>query len=350
MNELFINGRFLTQKITGVQRYGIEITKRLKHLIPCTVLTPPNIIHQSLAKDLNAKIVGRFSSHLWEQVELPLFLKSEGSPLLFNFNGLGPILYSNKIITIHDISFIVNPKWFSWSYSTFYKLFTSLSAQYCRKLITVSEFSKNEIIKHLKLSSKNIEIIYNAVDWSKTKRSAESLIDGDYILTVSSLDPRKNLHTLISAFRLLNKENIKLVIVGSANRIFNTSDGDRNEKDVVYFGHAKDDELYNLYKHAKAFVFPSYYEGFGIPPLEAMSLGIPVIASNSSSLPEICGNAAKYFEPNSAEELAKLLNLVLEDASIREELINNGYENIKRFSWEKSANRLAVVIRSYIRK
>lgn len=337
----------MTQPVTGVQRFGIEITKQLKKTTNLICLSPPNIIHHDLAEELEAKIIGRFSSHLWEQIELPFYLKRIGSPLLFNYNGLGPIFYRNKLITIHDVSFLRHPEWFSKSYSLFYRTFTGISASNSKKIITVSEFSANEIVQFLNIPKDKIEVIYNAVNHSAGTK-LDNLIDGKYILTVSSLDPRKNLEKLIEAFKLLNREDIKLVIVGASNKIFNQSIKSIDDERIIFFGHANDEELSSLYMNAEVFVFPSLYEGFGIPPLEAMKHGCPVICSNKASLPEVCGKAAIMVDPNNPNEISNGIKFLLDHPEEKIKLIEKGYKNITRFSWERSAKSLISVINDLI--
>ncbi len=341
---IYINARFLTQKITGVQRFGMEISKQLQNFCDCVFISPPNILYDDLSKELNVQIIGRSSSHIWEQFELPIYLKQMGSPLLFNYNGLGPIFYPNKIITIHDLSFMENPQWFSWQYSMFYKFFTSVSANYSKKIVTVSKFSKDEIIRKLNLSSSKIDIIYNAVSMNETD-DTNNLIGSPYILTVSSLDPRKNLNRLIEAFNKLGLSDYKLVVVGSSNKIFNKSNKSIANENIIFWGHADNKELISLYKHADLFVFPSLYEGFGIPPLEAMSVGCPVISSNATSLKEVCGDAAVFIDPYDINSISTAIQKLINDKEIRSRLIEAGYKNVARFSWRKSAEKLALTFK-----
>ncbi len=344
MSELiYINARFLTQNISGVQKFGIEIAKRIQGKVNCVFLSPNKIIHKKLAEELNVVVIGKYSSHVWEQIELPLYLRKIGSPLLFNYNGMGPVFYKNKIITIHDLSFIVNPGWFSFRYAIFYKFFTSISAKRSKKIVTVSEFSKREIIDNLKIVPSKIEKISNAVYFEKTELR-KNLIDSPYILTVSSLEPRKNLKRLLSAYKDLKLDGVKLVIVGAPNKIFREEETTEYFDDVIYWGYAEENELISLYQNALLFVFPSLYEGFGIPPLEAMYCGCPVTSSNADSLKEVCDEAAFYFDPLDTNSIKKAMIYLINNDEERSKLIEKGYKNAERFSWDKSVEKLLTII------
>ncbi len=343
-NFIVVNARFLTQDITGVQRFGIELSRRLKDRLEVKFVSPANVIHLDLADELEAVTFGKTSSHVWEQTELPFYLKRLGSPLLLNFNSVGPIFYSNKIITIHDLSFVRNPEWFSKLYAYYYSTFTPLSARRSKAVLTVSEFSRSEIKRLLKFGDKRIEIIYNAVGFEKPE-TTKPLIPGKYILTVSSLDPRKNIFALIKAFQKLNRKDIKLVIVGISNKIFNNAEELPDAENIIYWGKANDEDLASLYSNAEMFVFPSLYEGFGIPPLEAMKFGCPTIVSDTASLPEVCADASLYVQPQKIESIEKAITKLLKDNELRKALIQKGFENVKRFSWEKSTDRLTEIIK-----
>lgn len=347
---LAINARFLTQQITGTQRFAIEISKRLKkNLNTVQFVAPPNITHKSLQKELNAQIVGKTTSHLWEQTTLPLYLKKQSNPLLLNLVNTAPFLYKKQIVTIHDLAFLRNPRWFSKTFYLYYRLLIPYIARHSLKILTVSYFSKKEIIDLLGINEDKIEVIYNAVD-NKFRYNPE-IKKEKYILTVSSIDPRKNLKNLLLAFKNLKLKNYKLIIAGSKNKIFNDihiKEILHNIPNVEIIGHVNDNELVMLYQKATLFVFPSFYEGFGLPPLEAMASGTPVIVSNTASLPEICGDAAYYIDPWSIESIAKGIQEVLNNKDLQAKLIHKGIKRAKAFSWERSADKLTEVVEKYL--
>lgn len=349
-----VNSRFLTQDISGTQRYAIEISGALKKLNPDNIefLSPRNIIHKEIAEFLNVKSFGRFNGHLWEQVELPPLLRKRGSLLLINLANTAPLYYGNKIVTIDDLSFLRHPEWFSREFYLYYSFLIPRIAKNSKAIITISEFSKEEIIKLLDIPADKIKVIYPAV--SEEFITPEALDNSicnkynNYILAVSSLEPRKNFKNLIMAFNSLHLPDIKLVIVGKGNnRVFNEKGLNKTAdfENIEFTGYVSDAQLAGLYKNAKLFIYPSFYEGFGLPPLEAMACGCPVIVSNVSSLPEVCRDAAYYVDPDNIENIADGLNNVLNNQTMRKDLIDKGYERIRLFNWRKSAQGLLEVFK-----
>ena len=348
--HLIINSRFLTQKITGSQRFAIEISKRLKKMNPNEIfLAPKNIIHKELASNLQVKMIGKLTGHLWEQIELPIYLKKQGNPLLLNLVNTAPLFYRNQIVTIHDLAFLRYPKWFSKKFYYFYKFLIPKIVKSSRKIVTVSEFSKKEIISILNVPEEKVEVVYNAV--SEKFKYNSSIEKENYILAVSSLDPRKNFKNLILAFKNLNLKDYKLKIVGSENKVFSNTEIKNLIKEtpnVEFTGYVSDDKLIKLYQQAKLFVYPSLYEGFGIPPLEAMACGTPVVVSNVASLPEVCGDAVYYVNPYDIHDIARGIETVLKDEELQKELIQKGLKRVKLFSWEKSAKKLIEIIEEVV--
>jgi glycosyltransferase involved in cell wall biosynthesis len=345
---LVINARFLTQKITGVQRYAIELSKELKKISRCIkFITPPNVIHHALAEELGAERYGILTGHLWEQIELLGYLRENNSPLLLNFSGLSPLLYRNKITTIFDLSFLRHPEWFSKEYYHFYKTLLPWSIKYSVALITISNYSKKEINELLQVPMDRMHVVYCSVPEIFRNITNEIKLGKRYVLSVSSIDPRKNFKNLILAFNRLDIEDLELIIVGSEHSVFKNQDLKKviqSNKHTHFTGYLSDDELAQLYKNAMLFIYPSLYEGFGIPPLEAMAFGCPTIVSNITSLPEVCGDAAYYVDPYDINDIAKGMKEVLENDNLRSNLINKGYDRVKLFSWEKSAMKIMEVI------
>ena len=164
--KISVNARFLTQPITGVQRFAIEISLRLKKELGEKIMfvSPKEIIQNEIAKELQVNTIGYTTCHLWEQIELPLYLKKKGSPLLLNFCNTAPLLYKNKISTIHDIAFEVYPETYSKAFLYVYRFLIPKICKNSKKIITVSDFSKQEIIKYYKTKTDKIQVIYNAVN------------------------------------------------------------------------------------------------------------------------------------------------------------------------------------------
>lgn len=344
---IVVNARFLTQEITGVQRYGMEISRELKKQNPeIQFICSRNIIHNDLADELGVIQIGQLSGHLWEQIELPLYLKKINEPLLINLANTAPAFYKNKVSTIHDIAFEKFPQNFSWRFRQFYKFLVPKIISNSRKVFTVSDFSKSEICSLYSIPHSCVEVIKNATS-SIFIHSPATKTRQKYILAVSSLTQQKNFSNLIDAFNMLDDDQHELLLVGSINRNFAPQSLiekiDANPR-IKFAGRISDSELVTLYSNAKAFVYPSLYEGFGIPPLEAQACGCPVICSKIASLPEVCGDSALYFDPYNVIDIASKIDNLLADPKLSETLVLRGYENIKYFSWSASAAALLASI------
>lgn len=341
---IYINGRFLTQSITGVGRFALEICKSLhSYGIEFTLLVPRK--YQNVLKNPNGfklKFVGWGDSHIWEQVSLWWFMLFQKRALLLSFTGLGPVFYKNKIITIHDLSFFHEPKWFSKGYYYFYKFLTPIAATHCRQILTVSEFSKSEIIKYLKKDPAFITVVYNGNSFSESHFDKID-VDKRFILGVSSLDPRKNHKLLLNAFGEVSKKtDFDLVLVGKAEKHFNFDFNmlDIDPARVRFTGYISDAELKELYRKASLFVYPSLYEGFGIPPLEAIYYKCPVLISNIPVFREIFDESAIFFDPNSVVDLKEKILFCLNDTN--KILLSDRKRDsiLEKFNWEKSTLKI----------
>lgn len=336
---IYCNGRFLTQNVTGVQRFAIEIGTRLAVLTDVTFLVPDLSLvkfdHEN--KKINIVEVKGFSGHLWEQVTLPLFLKKNGDPLLVNLCNTAPIFYRHQVVTHHDITYIKYPQSYPFIFRKTYEFIARKIIKNAKSIITVSEFSKREICEYYRCDESRVSVIYNAVsDFFKPKSNSS---EGDYILAVSSPNYHKNFHGLLEAFTSMDLD-IKLKIIGSASKTFSHVNLNIDDNRVEFLGRVDDEALIKLYQNAKLFVFPSFYEGFGIPPLEAQACGCPVASSNRASMCEVLGDSAVYFNPHSKNEICESISKIINDHSLGEELKKSGFENIKRFSWESSAKKI----------
>ena len=342
---IYINGRFLTQPLAGVNRFAYELSKALIHLgVTVIFVCPKNELNSIYdIRDFNIIKYGFGSSHLWEQFSLPLFFIGKSNFLLVSFTGLGPIALSKKIITIHDLAFIENPSWYTKSYVLLYKLLTPLSARTSKHILTVSNFSKKEIVNKLDVNEDKISVIYNAANICSTEQpKILERVPDKYILAVSSIDPRKNFERLIQSFS--NLSNCNLVVVGGAYRNFESVNINSKGDNIIFLGRVSDEELTTLYKNAIAFVYPSLYEGFGIPPIEAMTYGCPTVVSDIEVLHEVCDNASIYVNPYDISDISCKLKLVNGDGNLRAKLITNGYRNIRKFNWSDSSMVLKSII------
>ena len=353
--ELYINGRFLTQPMTGVERYAYNICKAMAALHQSfTIVCPKAPIHQDY--DVNKLTIVHYgigNSHFWEQCVLPFFFIGKKKYLVVSFTGLGSLLIRHKMMTIHDLAFLKNPSWYSRAYYWYYRLMTPLAVKTSQHILTVSEFSKSEILRFYPfLKGEKISVVYNAIDRQLFRSLNSEPVKGSlqppgserFVLCVSSIDPRKNFARLIEACQGLT--DAKLYIVGKNNRVFSQQkELDTTSEHIRFLGRVSDDELVRLYNQAACFVFPSLYEGFGLPPLEAMACGCPVLVSDIPVEREVCGDAAQYFNPLEPNDILHTIKQYLNSADvIRENMRQKGYENIMRFSWEKSAEVLMKII------
>ena len=295
-----------------------------------------------------------FSGKLWTLVGLSRRLWNYRNKVDVFFSPTHYLPFSTtrpSVIAILDISYLHFPQLFKKRDLYQLKLWGRYSLGKARRIITISKSSKNDIIKAYGVLEDKISVVYPGIKIGKDSKSEMRTstlkekfgIDEDFILFVGTLQPRKNIEKLIEAFSMLKNKNIILVVVGKKGWMFEkimSAPQKFGVSDRVKFLHSvTDEELPIFYKNAMCFVLPSLYEGFGLPVLEAMQYGCPVLTSNVSSLPEAGGDAAIYSDPQSVEDMAEKINRVVSSQKTREEMVKKGLEQIKKFSWEKSAEK-----------
>lgn len=328
-----------------MQRYAIELSLELKkHLKEEVVfVAPKNILDNKLSEVLEVIRVGNFTGHVWEQLELTSYV-TRRKGFLINLCNTAPVLYQNKLVVLHDIAFERFPMNFSLLFRTFYRVFIPYILRRSKYIVTDSEFSKEEICNFYQINADLISVIHCAVsaDFKPLKIGQEA-----YVLAVSSISPHKNFRALVLAFNKLDEIGLELRIVGDVGTNF--SDAGllkliETNKRIKILGRVTDKELRQLYSKALCFVYPSLYEGFGIPPLEAQASGCPCLVSKVASLPEVCGDSVLYCDPYSINDMAIKLEALVADADLRRKLKVSGLRNVKRFSWKQSASRLIEII------
>ena len=300
---------------------------------------------------------------LWTVTALaPEFLFKKGKPDVFftPTHYLPPFAPKKSVISILDVSYIYFPDLFAKKDLVRLKKWTRYSAKKAAKILTISESSKSDIIKEYGVAEDKVEVIYPGIKSEtrnpKSETNMEELrkkfgIKDKFILFVGTLQPRKNIAKLIEAFSKLDS-NLQLVIVGKKGwqyeEILSAPKKFDVENRVLFVQDASDEDLPALYKNAEFFILPSLYEGFGLPVLEAMSNDCPVITSNVSSLPEAGGDAALYVDPQNTEDITKKMQKLLDDKDLREELVKKGREQVKKFSWEKTARETLKVLEEVV--
>lgn len=352
--KFFINGRFLSQKITGVQRYAAEMVKGIDALLaseqtPASLrdadwqLLRPADGSEDLHLDrIKIRTVGRLSGHAWDQIDLA---GAAAGGRLISLANSGPVFHRDHIVVIHDAQVFRRPDFFNWRYSTVHRTMGRLLARHA-DIATVSAFSRRELADVLNLSASSIPVFSNSAEHFAATIPDTGVLDRlgvrpqKFFLFVGSKTKNKNLAVAIRAVQLLDRPDVPLVIVGGDNsKVFQDNSGD-GISGLLLAGRLTDSEIAALYAHASAFVFPSLYEGFGVPPLEAMIFGCPVIASMADAVVETCGDAAAYFRATDAEALKQLMLERLAIGAISDQERRRQQDRVAFYSWQRSAKAL----------
>ncbi|MGF6755983.1 glycosyltransferase family 4 protein [Paraburkholderia sp. GAS42] len=349
-----INGKFASQRITGVQRVGYELAVAFQRLYPDDTDLPtllPADAHADVVLPRSRTVFRWLTGPLWEQLALPF---ATGGRMLLSLCNIGPLLARRQLVLMHDVAVYDLPENYSWKFRLWYRVAFFILKQTVTHIVTVSEFSKQRIMTRLGVDGSRISVIRNGVDHFDRIEPDTSILtrldvrsDG-YVLVVGNLSVGKNLARVLAAIeRLGARHDWKFVVVGGCDlRVFNSKAkaGCDVSPNIVAAGFVTDSELKSLYKNAACFVFPSLYEGFGLPPLEAMYCGCPVIASREAALPEVCGDAAMYCDAHSVEDIASKIEDMMGDAALRDVWRARGYKHAAAFRWELTARQLQAVL------
>ncbi len=344
--DVYINGRFLTQKESGVQRFSLQLVRALDTRLSgggrrWTLLVPPGARAVDL-QHIAVREVGKGQGHGWDQ--LLRFHVGRGD-LLVNLANSGPILRGRSLSVIHDAAVFRTPANFTRGYRTYHRLLGRLIAIRSR-IATVSRFSRDELAIALGVEAHRIDVIPNssehllAVSPDSSVLKELSLTPGEYFLAIGSPVANKNLARAIEAFRSLGEPDRRFVIVGSVDRAVFGASFERIPPGVVMAGGLSDAKMAALIREARALVFPSLYEGFGIPPLEAMQYGCPVLASDIPPVREVCADAAVFFDPLDIVSIAAAMRRSIDEPSLRADLARRGSERVQHYSWSASAELL----------
>jgi glycosyltransferase involved in cell wall biosynthesis len=295
---------------------------------------------------------------LAEQVMVPARLLTQNVSLFHEPHYvLPPLVPCRAIVTIHDCIHLMFPQYLPNRFAYAYARANLWAAtKRAERILTVSETSKADILRYCDVPAERIIVVYNAIDDRFAAPTDDEAVErvreryqlfGPFALYVGNIKPHKNLERLIDAFNLVRRggyERLELLIIGDQiskyPRLRRAVDRYKLHKHVRFLGFVADDTLAALYRLATVFVFPSLYEGFGLPPLEAMASGTPVVTSNRSSLPEVVGDAAVLVDPYSAASIAEGIQRVLGDSDLRRTLVARGLARARQFSWESSIRRI----------
>lgn len=290
----------------------------------------------------------------WYDVKVPLVLKKIKAEVFVSPDGFCSLTTKvPQCMVIHDIGFLHHPEAYKRSHARFLKKNTPKFLKKAKSIITVSQFSKDDVVKHYKTDTVKIDVVYNGIkdifrplSFNEKEAIKESYTEGkEYFIYVGAIQPGKNLINLLKAFSIFKKRlqsNMKLVITGRLawknEELLQLMKTYKYRSDIVLTGYVPEQELALLLGPAYSLVYPSLFEGFGVPVVEAMKCEVPVLTSEKTSMEEAAGNAALYFNPKDHADIADKMMLIYKDESLRKQLIEKGKQNIEKYNWERSAD------------
>lgn len=364
---LWINGRFLSRKVTGVERVAHEVLKELA----ASFLDTSGKFHQNghewvfklvLEKGVEVSIppylagwevqrIGRWRHHLWEQLDLACFSPADW---VLNLCNTGPLLRKRQILFFHDVQVYAIPHNFQWKFRLWYQLLLNIAGRRSALLFTNSYFSQSEFVRYTGITKNKITVAHLGCDHMRHGAVEipavilQKLQGRPYVLAVSSASPNKNFLAILKALALMGDAAPMAVIVGQQyQKVFKNQDASLLDNPrILSAGYVSDAELAGLYQHALCLVYPSFYEGFGLPPLEAMQNACPVVVSRSSALPEVCGAAARYCEPDDPQTIADVLSQLMQAHAAQqlEPIRAASLAHAAQFTWKKTCETLLQTI------
>lgn len=362
--KIAIDARTVSNNKTGIGNYINNICEKLP------VIDKNNVyvyyqekLRHSLKKIPAISIISRLAYFIYDNFIFPLKMILDKIDIYHNPAFILPLVNFGykKIITVNDLGFYTFGHDFAKGWPARHmKIMLPWSIKHADRIIAISEATKKQIIDIFKTPPEKITVTYLGVGKNfkviKDKEAINNVlkkysIAQPYIFFVGTMDPRKNLVRLIQAFKEVKKiiNNLKLVIVGSKGELFTEElNALIGNGDIILTGYVEEEDLVCLYNGAIVFAFPSLYEGFGLPILEAMACGTPVITSNVYSMPEAAGDAAVLVNPESVEEITNAIIGLLDDQVLRKKLIDQGLTRVKQFTWEKTARETLAVYQEFM--
>lgn len=349
--KVSVNGRFLSQKMTGVQRVAYNFSCELQQLSQnsgqkMSLYVPPNALQSGISSSLDFQILGapKPYSLFWEQIILP-FVAYKNKEFLLNFGNVGPLILKKQAVMIHDMAVFRNPSWFSPIFVAYYKFVLPILARRSTFIMTVSNFSKREIIKFLKIDPSKVLVLPLWLSGLfEQVMSQDPIPDKDpYMLSVATLDPRKNHASLFTAYSDFLEDKLSLFVVGETSKLFaedRSFETHSNNIKISFVGRCSDHELIKLYRKASFFCNLSFYEGFNLTALEAMACGCPLLLSDIPVHREVCQDAALYAQAEDIADIRKKMLLITEDKNLRETLIRKGQKRAQNFCKKESLSKL----------
>jgi glycosyltransferase involved in cell wall biosynthesis len=343
-----INGRFLTQNVTGVQRYALEILQSLDELLSeahpladgltMELLVPRVQVRLPALRAIGTRVAGDLTGHAWEQFTLPRH--SRGG--ILSLCNTGPLVQRRHIVCIHDANTWTFPSSYSWRFRTFYRTVLPVLARRAALVATVSH-SSAKCLADLRVADPERTVVIpngheHAHGWAPVRGSCTDQIGHNTIVVIGSPAPHKNVRLLLDLSPVLMAHGLQVAVIGQLDaRVFGGAGAAQSASVVLQLGRVSDGELTQILQSCLCLAFPSFTEGFGLPPLEAMALGCPVVVSDRASLPEVCGDAALYASPEDPAAWLKAFIALRDDERLRSDLIAKGRVRSGGYSWRSSA-------------
>jgi len=350
---------------TGIEEYSYRVIKGLTNYLQkeqvILYVRKNQKVDFGLPKNWNIKTI--HCPRLWTQIGLAWEMLRRPADVLFVPAHTVPFIHPKKtIVTIHGLEYEFVPQGYS-RWAQFYMRWTiSKSCQWASKIIAVSENTKKDLMKLYKVPEKKIEVIYEGYDNNFqlpifnlqsifNDKNVNFQTDTKYLLFVGRIEERKNISNIVKAFEILKEKYQllhKLILIGRPGHNYENIklqiSNSEYKEDIIEPGFITDEEKFELMKKADVFVFPTLYEGFGIPILEAQSVGCPVVAGNNSSIPEVAKESALLVDSRNPQEIAEAVHKLLSDKAFNNGIIEKGLENVKRFSWDGCAQKIFEIL------
>lgn len=351
--RIIVNGKFLGADQTGVHRVATELVRSTHAIIAedpdlsarfrIEVWAPRNGRARAEALGVPFRIVGPFTGIAWEQITLPS--RAGGDPILSLCN-VGPLAYRNGVTIFHDAQVYLTPASYSAGFRMWYRFHQPIVGRRHRRILTVSEYSREQLARYGIARHEKIGVIANGVDHlaaldpDDTILSRHKLTPGRYVVALANTQPHKNIALLLKAFADDRLADLDLALFGPAGRASFAALGHNVPGNVRFVGKVSDAELLGLYRGALCLAFPSTTEGFGLPPVEAMTMSCPAVVAPAGALPQVCGDAAVYAHPERPGEWVDAIEKMATDEAFRQSQIQLGHERAASFTWKNAATRL----------